>query len=128
MSVVYSQAAINARLQAVANTIDSGGGNGFLVLLAGSTVISTIQLAKPCATVDGGVLTFSGTLLDLSASGTGNISTGVFQDSNHVVVVSGLSAGIPLSGQDIIVSNGLNSTLITAGQIVQVLSATITGN
>jgi hypothetical protein len=128
MSIVYNLTTINARLQAVANQIDAGGSNGSLVLLANSTIISTVQLARPCGIVSGGVLTFLGTLLDPSASGTGNVSTGRFQDSNGIIVASGLSAGIPLSGLDIIISNGLSSTLITAGQTVQVLSATITGS
>jgi hypothetical protein len=128
MTITYSLATINARLQAVANQIDAGGSNGSLVLLANSTVISTVQLSRPCGTVSGGVLTFSGTLLDPAASASGAITTGRFQDSNGNIVASGLSAGIPLSTADIIISNGLSSTLITLGQTVQVLSAQITGS
>ncbi len=125
--VVYSQSAINARLQAVVNTIDASG-NGFLKLLATSTVISTIQLANPCGTVNGGVLTFIGTLLDPSAAGTGLITTGQITDAAGNLILSGLTAGIPGGSQDIIISNGLNSTLVTTGQTVLVLAAQITGS
>jgi hypothetical protein len=128
MSIIYNQTCINNRLQAVINTIDAGAGNGNLILLAGGTTISTIALQKPSGTVSGGVLTFSGTLLDQSAAGTGSVTGGRIQDSNGNVIVSGLTAGIPLSGADIIISNGLNSTFITATQTVQLLSAQITGS
>lgn len=128
MSVVYSSTAIDFRLQGVVSAVDAGGAPGTLLLKAGATTVSTITLAFPCGTVSGGILTFSGTLLDLSADATGSVTTGAVYDSNGSVVISGLTAGIPLSGAEIIISNGLNSTLITAGQVVQVLSAQITGS
>ena len=128
MSVVYSSTAIDFRLLGVVSAIDAGGTNGSLKLLAGATIISTIQLGVPCGTVSGGVLTFSGTLIDTSAAATGSVTAGAIYDSNGDVVVSGLVAGIPASGADILINNGLNTTLITAGQVVQVLSATITGS
>lgn len=127
MSVVYSQLAIDDRLDGVVTAIDTGG-NGSLNLYAGSTLVSTISLANPCGTVDGGVLTFSGTLLDPAAAGTGLIDSGTISNGAGSVVVSGLTAGIPLSGADIIINNGLNSTLVTAGQVVQLLSAQIIGS
>jgi|SRR6266446_6372073 len=128
MSIIYSLAAINARLQGVITTIDAGSSNGRIVLLAGAAAISTVLLAKPSGTVNGGVLTFTGPLSDPSAGGTGNITGGQIQDSNGSIAVSGLTAGIPLSGADIIISNGLNSTFVSAGQAVQVLAAQITGS
>jgi hypothetical protein len=128
MAPVYSLAAINARLQAVENLIDAGGGNGFLQLLALSTVISTIQLARPSGIVNGGVLTFSGTLLDPAAAGTGNITSGRITDSNGVIILTDMSVGTPSAPADITISNGLNTILITAGQTVQVLAAAITGS
>jgi hypothetical protein len=126
--VAYNQTVINQRLQVVINNIDAGAGNGSLVLLANSTPISTISLTKPCATINGGVLTFSGTLVDPSALGTGFITTGIAKDSNGVVVLSGLTAGTPVSAADIVIVNGLNSTFISIGQTVQILSAQITGS
>lgn len=129
MTVTYSIPAINYRLQGVVSAIDSGGGNGYLQLLAGSTIVSTVSLARPCGTVDGGILTFVGTLLDPSAANTGIVDGAVIRNSAGALMISGLTVGIPLTtGVDIIISNGLNSTLITAGQTVAVLSAQITGS
>lgn len=128
MSVIYSQTAINFRLQGVANAIDVGGLPGSLKLLAGATVVSTVTLNFPCGLVSGGVLTLVGPLIDTSADATGPVTAGAVYDSNGNVVVSGLTAGIPLSGADILINNGLNSTLITTDQVVQILSATITGS
>lgn len=128
MSVNYSLTAINDRLQGVINAIDAGGGNGNMKLLAGGTVVSTISLARPSGTVNGGVLTFSGTLQDPSAANTGIIDGARFEDSTGSVIISGLSVGIPLASADVIISNGLNTTLISSGQTVQVLSAQITGS
>ena len=128
MSVVYSLTAINDRLQGVVTAIDAGGSNGTMQLISAGSVVSTIALARPSGTVNGGVLTFSGTLLDPSAAGTGLVDTVRFADSNGSVIISGLTVGIPTGSADVIISNGLNSTLITAGQTVQVLSAQIQGS
>jgi hypothetical protein len=128
MAVNYSLTAINDRLLGVVTAIDSGGSNAVLRLLAGGTIVSTISLARPCGTVNGGVLTFSGTLLDPAAANTGNITAGRVESSDGATQISGLTAGIPLSGADIIISNGLNTTLITAGQVVSLTSAQITGS
>jgi len=127
MPVTYSQTAITDRLNGVITAIDDAG-NGTLQLLAGGTILSTIALANPCGTANAGVLTFIGTLLDPSAANTGSATAGVIKDGAGNVMISGLTVGIPLSGADIILSNGLNSTLITAGQTVQLLSAQITGS
>lgn len=128
MAVNYSLPTINGRLQAVINGIDGGGGNGNLYLLAANTVVSTIQLARPSGTVNGGVLTFAGTLLDPAAATTGIVDTGVIKDSTGTTVISGLTVGIPLFGGDIVLNNGLNNTLVSSGQTVQLLSAQITGS
>lgn len=125
MSVIYSQTAINARLQGVVSAI---GNNGLLKVRQGSTILSTIQLANPCGTVSGGVLTFSGTLVDPSAAATGNADNVIITDSLSDLMISGLTVNIPLSGADVIITNGLNSTVITIGQTVQVLAAQITGS
>lgn len=127
MAVIYNITAINARLQAVADVIDESG-NGNFILRQGTTNLSTISLARPCGTVDGGVLTFVGTLLDPSAAATGTVDNAIITDGAGVTIVSGLSVGIPLSGYDVIISNGLNSTVITAGQVIELISAQITGS
>lgn len=128
MAVIYSQIAINDRLLGVVTAIGGGGLGGQLILLAGSTPISTITLQIPCGTVSGGVLTFTGSLIDPSAAGVGNCTGGKIQDSNGNLIVSGLTAGIPGATADIIITNGLNSTFINAGQVVQLLAASITGS
>ncbi len=128
MAVVYSQTAIDYRLEGVINAIDSGASNGSFIIREGTTNLSTISLARPCGTVDGGVLTFVGTLIDPAATATGTADNVIIQNSDGITMVSQLTVGIPLSGRDVIISNGLNSTLITAGQVVQLLSAQITGS
>jgi len=124
--VAYSQIGINARLAAVAATIDAGGANGSLLLLAGansSQVISTIPLSRPSATAAGGVLTFGGTPIDVAAAGTGFVTGGVIEDSLGNVVVSGLTAGPVGSTADIILSN----LSISAGQVIGVNAFQIVG-
>lgn len=125
MSVTYSQSVINYRLLGVVTEL---GALANFILKAGGTTVSTIQLASPVGTVSGGVLTFSGTLLDPSAAATGVVDSVIIQDSGGATAISGLSVGIPGGSQDVIISNGLNSTLITAGQTVALLSAQITGS
>lgn len=125
MSVNYSATVINARLNAVVTSL---GATGSLVLREGSTVVSQITLSSPAGSVSGGVLTFTGTLLDTAANATGTVDNAVILDSAAATAISGLTVGIPGGSQEIIISNGLNSTLITVGQVVQVLSAQITGS
>lgn len=128
MAVNYSQAAINARLQGVVDTIDANGSGYLLLKDAGGALLSTVQLAVPCGTVASGALTFGGTLLDPAASGTGFAAEGFITDALGTTVVSGLTVGIPLSGADIMLSNSLSTTYIAAGQVLLVLSAQITGS
>ena len=129
MSVNYSMTAINARLEGVKTVIDSTS-NGYLMLLAGSSIIATIQLARPCGNVDSGVLTFTGTLSDPAATGSSIAVDGAkITTVDGTDVVTGLTVGIPSAvGYDVTLSNGLNSTVIAAGQTVLLLSAQITGS
>lgn len=114
----YSLTCINNRLQAVVDTIDGGGSNGFLVLKQSGITVVSIELARPCGTVSAGVLTFDGTLTD-TAIASGLVNTAVITDSNGVDVVTDLSVGIPLSGAQVIISNGQNSTQINIGDTVE---------
>ena len=127
MSIQYSLTAINDRLQGVVTAIDDSG-SGVLRLYAGSTLVSSLTLGTPCGTVNGGVLTLSGTPTDPSAGGTGSVNGARIEDGAGNVMISGLTVGIPLSGADIIISNGLNTTLISSGQSVALLSAEIIGS
>lgn len=126
MSVNYSSIAINFRMQGVVSAIDDSG-NGVLRLLAGGTILSSITLQNPCGTVSGTVLTFTGNLIDASASNTGLATAARIDDASGITMISGLTVGIPGSGADILLTNGLNNTLVTAGQTVAVVSAQITG-
>lgn len=129
VAVTYSLEAINDRLAGVITAIDSAGA-GFLILRAGSTVVSTITLATPCGTVNNGVLTFGGTLQDNSAAGSASpVDNAIITNATGGVEISGLTVGVAgATGYDILISNGINSTVISAGQVVAVLGAQITGS
>lgn len=128
MSVPYTYPVLNARLSAVVDTVGLYG-NGNLIIREGTAPLANFQLAGPCGTVDGGVLTFSGQLFDPGAVGTGLANNAVIQDALGTTIVSGItvtSSGGATKG-DIILFNGLNNTQITAGQVIEIASATITG-
>ncbi len=127
MALIYSSSIVDSRLQVVLNAIDGGAGNGIITLLAGGTTISTLTLSKPSGSISGGVLTFFTPLTDAAAAATGSVTTGTVSNSAGSVVAYNLSAGVTGSGADITLFNGLNSTLISAGQTVQILAAQITG-
>ena len=128
MAVIYSTTAKNARLNAVAATIDAGSGAGVLQIgtTAMGTVLATITLADPCAAAaSGGVLTFSGfPRSDTSADATGVAAAARIRDSDGNDVITGLTVGTPGSGADIL----LETTNIDTGEIVTLNSATITAN
>lgn len=128
MSVTYSPTAIDYRLLGVVSAIDSGGGNGSLVLLTDSTVISTVSLSRPCGTVNGGILTFTGTLIDPSAAATGVVNNVQIWNSAGVVMITNMTVNIPGFTADVIIANGSNTTRISSGQAVQVLAAQIQGS
>jgi hypothetical protein len=120
VAVFYSLACVNARLQAVANTL-----NGGTFILTDPRTVSTIPLANPSGTVDGGVLTFTTPETDPSAALTGFITSAAFRNSIGQIGIYGFTVGIPVSGADVTITNGLNSTLISSGQVVQLLAAQI---
>lgn len=128
MAVIYSTAAKNARLDAVASVIDAGSGAGVLQIgtTAMGTVLAEITLADPCASAaSGGVLTFSGfPRSDTSANNTGTAAAARIRDSNGNDVITGLTVGTAGSGADII----LDTTSIDAGETVTLNSATLTAN
>jgi hypothetical protein len=125
--VDYSLTVINNRLQQVVNAIDAGSSNGILRLLGGNTVLSSFTLTKPCGTISGGVLTFSGmSLVDQSAAASGTSNAGRIEDSAGNIVVSGLVVnGASSAVTDIFLSPNAS---IVAGQSVAITAATITGN
>ena len=126
MAVVYNVTVRSARLQVVANAIDAGAGNGVLRIGTANMglVLSSIVLAKPCATISSGVLTISHVpLTDVSAAMTGVAASGRIDTSAGTVVVSCLTVGLS-TAFDIIISK----TGISAGDIVTMTSGTIVGN
>lgn len=121
MSVVYTTAVKNARLDAVVSQIGSTG-----VLEIGTTgmatVLATIALNSTAGTSSGGVLTFSGfPKSDTAADAAGTAAAARIRTaSGGTDIVTGLSVGT--SGTDIVLDN----TSINVGQTVTINSATIT--
>lgn len=121
MTVTYTTAVKNARLNAVTTAIGTTG-----VLEIGTTgmgtVLATIPLANPAAPgASGAVLTFTMPQTDTSADATGTAAAARIRTaSGGTDIVTGLTVGT--GGTEVI----LNSTSITAGQTVTITSATIT--
>jgi hypothetical protein len=123
MSVVYTTAVKNARLDAVTTAIGATG-----VLEIGTTgmasILATINLVNPAAAAaSGGVLTFDfdPDISDTSADNSGVAAAARIRTaSGGTDIVTGLTVGT--SGTDII----LDSTSITVGQTVTITAASIT--
>lgn len=119
MTVTYTTAVKNARLDAVVTQIGGAG-----VLEIGTTgmasVLATITLNATAGTSAGGVLTFSGFPKSTTAANTGTAAAARIRTGGAVDIVTGLTVGT--AATDII----LNSTSITSGQTVTINSATIT--
>jgi hypothetical protein len=126
LPVNYSTVVRTNRLQQGINAIDAGPSNGFMRLLdAGGNVLSSLQLARPCAVASNGILTFNGLPLIDPAAAAGGVARGArFEDSTGTIVISGLTAGTG-STSEVIFSP---TNTIVAGQTVSITAATITGN
>jgi hypothetical protein len=125
MAVNYNATTRNARMTVVRDQIDAGPAAGVLQIgTAGmATVLAEITLADPCGTVAGGVLTFAGfPRSDASANATGTAAAARIRDSTGVDVVTGITVTATGGGGTVVLDN-IN---ITAGQQVQINSATIT--
>ena len=123
MTVTYTTAVKNDRMDAVSAAIDAGAGAGTLEIgTAGmAAVLVTFPLNDPsAAAAAGGVLTLSGLPKTQAASGTGIAAAARIRDSNSTDVVTGLTVGT--SGADIIIDN----TSISSGQDVNLNSGSIT--
>lgn len=96
------------------------------LLNSGGSILSTLQLARPCSIVALGVLTFSGmSLVDPAASASGIATQARIEDSTGIIVISGLTVNDPSGISDIYLTP---DATIVAGQTVAITSATITGN
>ena len=117
MAVTYSTTVKNSRLQVVVDAIDGGSptAGGYLKIYTNASpraLLASVQLDKPCATVTGGVLTFTGLPNTATATGTGTAGLASLTDSDGTIVVDGLTVGTSLT--DVIIDN----TSITSGQTV----------
>lgn len=123
MSVDYSLDVRNARLQQGVDAIDAGAGNGVLRLLDGSgVVLSSLALAKPCATVVAGRMNFNGlSLIDPATVGIGVATRARIEDSAGTVVIDGLTVS-NAAGADIVLTP---SNVIAAGEVIAILAASI---
>lgn len=120
MSVNYTTAVKNARLDAVTTAIGTSG-KLEIGTSAMAAVLATITLnATAAAAASGGVLTFSGFPKTVAASASGTAAAGRIRTSANTDIITGLTVGT--SASDIV----LDSTAITSGQNVTINSATIT--
>lgn len=123
MSVTYTAALKNARLDTVAAAIDAGAGPGYIEIGTASMaiVLATIPLTDPCApAATGGILAFDfDPDVTVAATNTGFAEAARIRDSAGSDVVTGLSVGA--EGTDVI----LDSALISAGHDVTIISAQI---
>lgn len=111
------------RLQAVIDGADRESGPGSIIIYTASyaLVLAEFILQKPCATITGRVLTFSGLpIVDASAAGTGTAAIARLVDGTGTMIRDGMTVGT--SGTDIIVSNAS----ISETDQVTLTSATIT--
>lgn len=119
----YNTATAQDRLQAVIDNIDGGSGPGVLALFtAGYAVrVAEFELARPCGTIAGRVLTFSGMpRVDVSAANAGTPVLARFEDAGGNVIRNGLTVGT--TGTDVIIS----TATVAQGDQVSLISATIT--
>jgi hypothetical protein len=124
MSVIYSTALKNARLDAITAAI---GASGFLVIGTSSLaapatgILAKIPLsATAAAAAAAGVLTLSGLPLSVVASAGGAAAKAELWTSANAAVATNLSVGT--SATDVIIG----TTTIASGNTVQVTAATIT--
>lgn len=122
MAANYRASLKTARMQLVADDIDSGTGAGTLEIgTAGmAAVLATFTLNDPCGTVSGAVLTGSGFPKTATATGAGTAAAARIRNSSGVDIVTGLTVGT--SGTDVI----LGTTAITVGLQVTLNSLTDT--
>lgn len=122
----YSLPLITTRLSDVATAIDAGGGSGVLRIYTGTnTLLSSMQVGRPCASVAGNLLTFvSMPWVDPSAVATGAPSKATIEDSLGNLVITNLTVGAGSTSYDIV----LSSPIISSGKTIAINPATITGH
>jgi hypothetical protein len=120
MSVVYTTAVKNARLDAVTTQIGTAG-KLEIGTAAMASILVTINLNNPAAAASAsGVLTLSGFPKTAAASAGGTAAAARIRTGANVDIITGLTVGT--SASDI----NLDSTNISSGQNVTINSAAIT--
>ncbi len=128
MSVNYSLAAINARLGGVVTAIDSGGGHGRLnIYSSAALLLIAVPLATPSGGVAGGILTLAGTPINTTSLAAGTADRATITNSAGVLMVSGLTVGLPLSGANLTIDTGRPNLAIGGGEPVTLVSGQIIG-
>lgn len=132
MSIAFSTALRNARLQKIIDALDAAATPGKILLYSATrpatgaaitdqTLLGTITLADPCATISAGVLTFGTFVEDSSADATGTIAWARGEDGDGNFVMD-LGCGVSGSGQELI----FNTLSVQAGGVIQILSGSLT--
>ncbi len=122
MSIRYSIAVKNARLDTVKDAIDAGLDVGRLdVYTAGYAVLLvSFILLKPCAYVAGGVFTLLGSPISSNGIAAGKAMIARFVDSSSNIVADEITVG--MSGAMFIMDNDN----VDIGQQIKLLSGIIT--
>ena len=136
MSLGFSTALRNARLQTIIDYLDAGtvNPNGSVnfygagvgrpatgAAITDQTLVGTVGLSIPSATIAAGVLTFDTFADDTSADADADIGWARFFDRDGNFVFDA-GCGIAASGEDII----FNTLTARIGGIIQILSGSIT--
>jgi len=122
MTVTYSNALKDTRMNAVITAVDAGGAAGSMeICTAGyAAVLGAITLLRPSFTEASQMITVAGVPLTGTAGASGTAALARVKDSSGNVVVSGLTVGT--TGTDIIITN----TTVSSGQQLTLASGTIT--
>lgn len=121
MSVIYSNALKDTRMQAVQAAIDGGGAAGSIEVCTASyaAVLASIPLVRPSFSEAAQAITMLGVPRSATASATGTATVARIKDSTGAVVVNGLTVGT--AGSDIV----MNAVAVTSGQTVTITSGAI---
>lgn len=120
MSVNYSTAVANSRLDVVKAALNAGGGGGVILKTSGAAALVEVPLETVIGAPVNKVLTIIATAKQGTATAAGTANNADLVDGSGTVVASGLTVG--LSGTDII----LNDLAIANGSLVTINSGTLT--
>lgn len=128
MALRYRAALRTARMQAVADDVDSGSGAGYMEICSAGyvDVLATLALSDPCGSVSGDVLTLTTPAADVAADATGDAAIARIKNSAGTTIVDQLTVGKTGDTAHIILAQA--TVGIVAGQTVTLTAATITHN